>query len=416
MRILMVTSLLPHPNATSGGALVMYGQLTVLATRHQVTLATFAGANAVEGRRIKDLRALGIDVHYISRSWPSGSELWRRRLRDATAWLRGGRPLRALQFFDQRMQCLLDRLLSEESFDLLQVEDNAMGNYSYRTQIPAVFTEHEVRSTLPSQREDPVKTNWIQRALSEAERQRWQEYQPAVWRRFNRIQAFTLRDATAIQTMAPELANRVRLNSFGVEIPKAADPSCEEPGTVVFTGAFGHRPNVDAALWLGREIMPRLRILHRGVRLIIVGTSPTKSIRALASKDVVVTGEVPAVEPFLERAAVVLAPLRNGGGMRVKVLQAMALGKAVVTTPVGAEGLSATGLEPPVALAKDAEEIARSTAALLASRDTRHALGRHARRFVAKHHTWQAYGQRLEAIYAELQSIDRLTCRHGAAG
>src|SRR5262250_853337 len=140
MRILMVTSLLPHKKAMSGGCLVMYGQLTVLATRHQVTLASFANADETKG--IEDLRALGIDVHYVSRLRLSGTELWRRRLRDATDWLRGGRPLRTLQFFDPRMQRLLDQLLSEQSFDVLQVEDNAMGNYSYRTQIPAVFTEH----------------------------------------------------------------------------------------------------------------------------------------------------------------------------------------------------------------------------------------------------------------------------------
>jgi glycosyltransferase involved in cell wall biosynthesis len=301
------------------------------------------------------------------------------------------------------MQCLLDRLLSAQRFDLLQVEDNAMGNYRYQAQIPTVLTEHEVRSTLLSDHHDGWKAGWIQRLISEAEQRRWQQYQRIVWRRFDRIQVFTPRDAVGIQTLAPELADRVRINPFGVEIPAEADPSREEIGTIVFVGGFGHPPNVDAALWLRHEIMPLLRAFWPGIRLTIVGSYPTQAVRALASNDIIVTGRVPAVEPFLERAAVVLAPLRTGGGMRVKVLQAMALGKAVVTTPIGAEGLAVTDGQPPLAIAEDAEEIARTTAALLAADDARRALGRRARAFVVEHHSWLAYRERLEAIYTELQ-------------
>ncbi|MBI3952202.1 MAG: glycosyltransferase [Acidobacteria bacterium] len=405
MRILMVTSMLPYPESMSGGALVMYGQLTGLAARHDVTLATFAGADPAEEKAIDGLRASGIDVHYVWRSWPVGIDRWRLRLRDAIGWLQGGCPLRTMQFYDPRMQHLLDRLLNEQRFDLLQVEDNAMANYGYRMQGPIVLTEHEVRPALSSDPRDQLNANWIGRILTNAERRRWHQYQRAIWRRFNRIQVFTPRDAQMIRTMAPELAECVRVNPFGVEIPAEADPSGEEAGTIMFVGGFGHPPNVDAALWLGSEIMPRLRAYWPGVRLIIVGSHPTKAVEALACDDITVTGRVPAVEAFLRRAAVVLAPLRTGGGMRVKVLQAMALGKPVVTTPIGAEGLANTGGRLPLAIAEDAEGIARTTAALLGSENARHALGCRARAFVAQHHSWPAYAQRLEAIYAELQPV-----------
>jgi len=410
----MITSILPHARTTSGGGLVMYGQLTLLAARHEVTLASFAGTDSVEKGAIDDLRASGIKVHHVWRSWPTGVDLWRRRLRDALGWIRGDCPMRTLKFFDPSMQHCLDQLLREQQFDLLQVEDNAMGIYHYRTQIPSILTEHEVRSTLPSDRHNGERKTWLQQLFSEAERHRWQKYQPAIWRRFDRIQVFTPRDAAVVQAMTPELAGRVRINPFGVEVPKEVDPSCEEPGTVVFVGGFGHWPNVDAALWLGGEIMPLLRALRLGVRLIIVGNCPTKAVQALACDDVVVTGRVPAVEPFLERAAVVLAPLRTGGGMRVKVLQAMALGKAVVTTPVGAEGLAVAGCQPPLAIAKGTEEFARATATLLGADDMRRALGRRARAYVTEHYSWSAYGRRLEEMYAELQSMGSVKSRQGS--
>src|SRR5215217_1019638 len=351
MKILMITSILPHPRTMSGGALVMYGQLTQLASRHEVTLLSFAEADRLEKKAIDDLQSSGISVYHVSRARPTGADLWRRRLRDTFGWLRGNRPLRTLQFFDPIMQHRLDRLLSEKQFDLLQVEDNAMANYHYRTRIPSILTEHEVRTPLPSDRQPDARTTWTQQVLREGEWRRWQKYQPAVWCRFDRIQVFTPHDATMINAISPELAGRVRINPFGMDVPPESDPTREEPGTVVFVGGFGHWPNVDAALWLGVEIMPLLRALRPGVQLIIVGNNPTKAVQSLAGEDIVVTGRVPAVEPFLERAAVVLAPLRAGGGMRVKVLQAMALGKAVVTTPVGAEGLKITGCELPLSIA-----------------------------------------------------------------
>ena len=311
------------------------------------------------------------------------------------------------------MQRLLDRLLTETTFDLVQVEDNSMASYSYRMRTPTVLTEHEVRLPSPTERSGLWKASLVQRVLNKAEQRRWRGYQPTVWRRFDRIQVFTPHDAAAIQTIAPDLASRVRVNPFGVEPLLEADPSREESDTVVFVGGFYHQPNVEAALWLGKEIMPLLRTLRPGVRLIIVGSYPTKAVQALASDDTVVTGRVPAVEPFLERAAVVLVPVRTGGGMRLKVLQAMAMGKAVVTTPIGAEGLAAAGCQPPLAVNKTAEEIARATAALLAADDTRRALGRRARAYVTEHYSWSAYGRRLEAIYAELQPIGSVKCRHG---
>src|SRR5207248_11047683 len=113
-------------------------------------------------------------------------------------------------------------------------------------------------------------------------------------------------------------------------------------------------------------------------------------------------GGVPTVEPSLAGAAVVLAPLRTGGGMRLKVLQAMAHGKAVVTTPLGAEGLAVAGCEPPLVIARDAEELAHGTAELLGAGAARRRLGAAARAFVARHHGWSAYRERLETLYQEL--------------
>jgi len=134
-------------------------------------------------------------------------------------------------------------------------------------------------------------------------------------------------------------------------------------------------------------------------------------VQALACDDIVVTGCVPEIEPFFERAAVILAPLRIGGGMHMKVLQAIALGKAVVTTPRGADGLTIEGQQPPLIVAESAEEIASATASLLNSSAKRQSLGRRARAFVSENFSAQTYARRIEVAYAELQSKLRMSDR-----
>jgi glycosyltransferase involved in cell wall biosynthesis len=291
------------------------------------------------------------------------------------------------------MQQLLDKLLAVNKFDLVHVEDNAMGSYKYATRIPRVLTEHEVRRAVGEQ-----KTRWMDRAES----RRWATYQRKIWKRFHLIQVFTTQDAKSFQSLAPELEDRVRINPFGIDLPERADPQCEDSRLILFVGGFCHPPNIDAALWLGREIMPLLRVHRIGIRLTIVGSNPPPQVLALASEDILVTGRVLAVEPYLERAALVIAPVRMGGGMRLKVLQAMAWSKAVVTTSRGAEGLAVGGQQPPLVIADDKEHVANAVVALLNDENHRHLLGARGRAFVAAHHSWAAYAERLEALYSEV--------------
>jgi glycosyltransferase involved in cell wall biosynthesis len=240
--------------------------------------------------------------------------------------------------------------------------------------------------------------------LNEADWARWPRYQRTIWRRFDRIQTFSKRDADAIGVIAPDLANRVRVNPFGISLPILSASEQQEPGSLLFVGNFTHEPNVDAAVWLGKEIMPLIRECYPGVRLTLVGIYPPPDVRVLACDDIRVTGPVPEIEPYFGRAALVLAPVRIGGGMRMKVLQAMALGKAVVTTSRGADGLAIDGCQPPLVISEDAQGFASAVAQLLANDDARQELGSRARAYVTAHFSAQSYASRLEVIYAEMQT------------
>ncbi len=404
MNILMVTPMPPATQASGAIPLVLHAQLTALAAQHRVTLLTMVGTDPAELEAIHDLREAGFDVRAVRRREREKEfEAWKRRWRLASMWAINQNPWRTAWFYEPDMQHMLDCLLAGGSFDLVTAEDDSLGVYTYRTSAPTLLTENEVRRPRPVNWLGWRGKNPLHWALSEADWKHWDGYQRAIWSRFDRVQVYTPRDADVIRTMAPQLAKRVRVNPFGIDLPHQVDASREENDNILFVGNMTHAPNVDAALWLGHEIMPLLRTQRPGVRLTIAGPQPPKPVQVLASEDVLVTGFVPEIEPFMDRAAVVVAPVRMGGGQRLKVLQSMARAKAVVTTPRGADGLAIDGRKPPLAIAEDAEAIAATIERLLSSSIERHQLGDLARAFVIAHYSPPAYAERLEAIYSEFQ-------------
>jgi polysaccharide biosynthesis protein PslH len=318
------------------------------------------------------------------------------------AWAKGYLPWRTIWFWEPALQNILDDLFAQEKFDLMIVDDNAMANYHYPRSIPTILTEHEVRrsrridwSGLKGQ--NPL--HWIYREIDWA---RWPRYERSVWRKFERIQVFTDKDAASMKELAPDLAPRIRVNPFGIQLPPPTDDSQEQDNTLLFTGNFTHPPNVDAALWLGREIMPLILKEIPQARLTLIGIYPPKEILALHSKEIDVLGPVPEIEPYEKMAALILAPVRIGGGMRMKVLHSMAMGKAVLTTPRGAEGLTVASEHPPVVIAQSAQEFSQSAVRLLSERSIRKQLGSEAREYINRHFTASAYARRIEDIYQEM--------------
>jgi glycosyltransferase involved in cell wall biosynthesis len=170
--------------------------------------------------------------------------------------------------------------------------------------------------------------------------------------------------------------------------PSAVLPDAAEP-TVAFVATMGWAPNVDAALWLGREIWPEVLARVPEATLLLVGRDPTPAVRALAGAHVEVTGTVVDVNPFLARSRVVVAPLRAGGGTRLKIMEALDVGRPVVATTVGCEGMEDL-VGRGVVVADTASALAEVIADLLLDPVRAGALGRAGHDAVAADHTWDA--------------------------
>ena len=401
MKVLLVTPV--PPQIDGGGAIpvLLYAELLGLSRLHDVTLVTAVGDEPGQAEAVERLRE-EFEVHAADRRRPPpGRRRRRRQLRLAAKWARGPWPWRTVWYADPAIQAALDRLAAERDFDVVAIDDSAMSVFRYPAGVPVVFTHHEVLRPRPLTMPPASPSGWPGWAFGEIDWRRWAGFQRQAWNRFDLVQVFSRRDAETLVELAPEVAPRVRVDPFGLVPPPAADPGREVAGTVLFVGNFAHSPNRDAAHWLAGEIMPAVRAQASGARLRIVGTEPTLDIRALAGPEVELVADAPDVLPHLEEAAVVLAPVRTGGGMRMKVLQAMAAGKAVVTTSRGREGYDCFGEEPPLAIADDGGEIAAATAALLADDERRRALGAQAREFAQRHCGPDAWAQRLTGVYEE---------------
>lgn len=181
-----------------------------------------------------------------------------------------------------------------------------------------------------------------------------------------------------------------------------------ESDLLLFLGSMDYEPNVEAVLRFARETLPRIRRRRPGVRLEVVGRAPSPEVRALREPGVAITGEVPDVRPYLERAALMVVPLRIGGGTRLKIVEALGMACPVLSTRVGAEGL---GLEDgrELALAEGEEGFARRALVLLEDPARAQRLGHAGRRAVLERYDWKVLGGRLVDYWQGVVAAERGT-------
>ncbi|MGZ9076061.1 MAG: TIGR03087 family PEP-CTERM/XrtA system glycosyltransferase, partial [Burkholderiaceae bacterium] len=200
-------------------------------------------------------------------------------------------------------------------------------------------------------------------------------------------------EADLFSRLAPECSGRVHVIENGVDTdyfaprPNCASPYAPGEAPIVFTGVMDYWPNVDAVAWFACEVLPLLAQQHAEARFYIVGMNPTKPVRALAADARVrVTGKVPDVRPYLQHAAAVVAPLRLARGVQNKILEAMAMAKAVVVSSVAASGVSAVpGVD--FETAGDAKEFCRKVLAVMRP-DVGRTMGQRARGRIVSDYSW----------------------------
>jgi len=285
--------------------------------------------------------------------------------------------------------------------DIVQVEFHVMGQYLSSLDgcpAPRLLIQHEPGAR--AARDIWQSSRGIARAIRYFDMLAWERFERTIISLVQSIVVFTERDREVLAhvSMSPPI---ICIPS-GTVLPKQPlNPHGDEPLSLLFVGNFMHPPNVDAALRLVHAIFPRVQAHIPGLSLHIVGDQPTAQIRELANETIVVTGRVPDVTPYLDRAAVVVVPLRMGGGMRVKVLEALAAGKAVVASRLAVEGLDVEDGQQ-ILLAESDEQFIDAIVQLLYYTERRTALAICARAWACANLGWEGSIAAYDALYESL--------------
>lgn len=323
LNLLVLTARLPRLGVD--GSWVLFERLRHLAPRHRVTLFAFVD-DAEAAALAEPLRALGIEVITEVRT----------RNRMPGNW-HGLVPWRLWRDYSAEvMQLAVRRAIESTDFDLVQVEYVEMAHLlglvpgAIPPGVPVVYTCHESLA-LAEQRAGTGRRRQAQALRHELR----------LLRRFDRVVTLSSDEAAFLGRWLP--AARLTVVPSGIELTAWPLRQREaDPATILFVGYFKHAPNADAALWLCREILPRVRASVPQARVALVGRDPPPAVEELAATgSVVLRGFVKDLGEAMAEATVVAVPLRQGGGLRGKLLEAWAAARPVVATPVACEGFAA---------------------------------------------------------------------------
>lgn len=395
--ILMVCAYLPA-RGLHGGANMMFNLIRSLSKRHRLTVLSFY-ENEAELQYVPELSQYceTLEVIYRGQTFEEGN-------------LFGVKPPDIIhEFHHLRMARLIRRYLSTKQFDILQCEFLYTAHLAaLAPDVPAVLTHHEVLSL--SCENNYRRLRWLERGKLKAliAWMRILNYEEKVLRRMSAVVVLTRPEAEFLERLNPGV--RVYARPMGVDCEYfTPEPRCDSK-TVIFVGNFRHSPNVSGALWLLREIWPRVHREVPDARLMIVGGEPDVRMKEFAGRDnVTLTGWVQDVRPYLNEASVVVASVFEGAGMRTKVLEAWAMQKPVVGTSLSFEGLI-TGSGEFGYIGDETEQFADGMKRLLSDPELARSMGQRARRFVQQNFSWETFADTYDRIYSEVLGAYK---RHG---
>ncbi len=423
-RLLFLTPQVPYP-PHQGTTIRNYNLLANLAGDYEIHLLCFqnSGDNPPDNSPLP---------HYCSVVESVMAPAPRSLLNRAVKTFISPSPDMGLRLASDTFQARLGMLLERYRYDVVQIEGIEMAPYGlwlvqhplwrYAQQkedlptIPIgrprlVFDDHNAEYVLQQRawETDRLKpARWHAAAYSLVQWDKLRRYERQICQQADRVIAVSEADREALLKLDPKLDITVIPNGVDLDYyaaySRAGDSQAPDygPNALVFTGKMDFRPNVDAVTWFAQDVLPQIRREIGDATFVIVGKEPPPRVQEMEKlPGVIVTGFVPDIRAHIAAAAVYVVPLRMGGGTRLKVLEALAMRSAMVSTRLGCEGFPLTD-DQELVFADDAESFARAAVALLRDPARRARLGYAGRRFVEAHYGWPAIVPRLKAVYDEL--------------
>jgi sugar transferase (PEP-CTERM/EpsH1 system associated) len=410
MKILWLNAGLLLP-LDKGGKLRTWHLMRHLAARHEIAYLSFSDSSSTPADR-EGMRDVASSIVTIPRDDPGKGTP--RFYLDAAKYLVDGVPYAVAKYRSDAFRSALDELLAARDFDALVCDFlPPVVNLPERLPCRAILFTHNVEAEI-WRRHAENAPNPAARFLLTQQWRRMLRFEQEALARFDLVLAVSDVDRQTFGRLYPgALKSPAHVVQTGVDTAYFAPAKQEEAGEkrsahLVFTGSMDWLPNEDGMLFFVQEILPLVRQAEPDATLSIIGRAPTPAVKRLAAEaGVEVTGRVDDVRSHVTKGAVYVVPLRIGGGTRLKIFEAMSMGKAVVSTTVGAEGLPVTAGRHLV-IADQPNAFARAVVDLIRNPAERRRLEIEARRLVVERYDWSAVASDFEEALARL-------CRVGTA-
>lgn len=398
MNILFLTTRLPYP-PDSGAKIRDFNLIKEISKRHNVALISFI-ENKREKMNLEFLKPYCKSVEVVKERGKINLFI------SIFISFFTKKPFTIAKFYSMRMRNKI-KLVLNNKYDLIHCSHLHMAQYVENLKnIPKILDEHNVEFFL-IKRYLKEEQNLIKKIFVYfLQYLKLAKYESNISQKFKHCFVVSEIDKKNLESIAPNVVVSV--------IPNGVDVIFYEPrrdeqrsNILVFTGVMDWFPNEDAVLFFYEQIWPLIKKEIKEVSFHIVGRNPSNKILNLSrqEKNIIITGYVDDVRPYIARSSVYIVPLRIGGGSRLKILEAMAMGKAIVSTSIGCEGLGITDNEN-ILIANSPVEFAKKTVLLLKDSALCNKLGISARKLVENKCSWDIIGKKLDEVYNEVIKSD----------
>ncbi len=391
MKILFLSPTVPYP-LTDGGRIRVFNLLKQIAQKNDVTLLALE-TQPTDTKSITQIEQLDITVHLI----PNASTLPRISPKILLSACFKRQPITVARYNVAVYRQKIRELLAIENFDLVHYEMFHTAQFYTETNLPSVLSQQNVDSAI-WHRLTGETTNLFYKCAYWTQQLAFQRYERVLSPHFDAVTCTSDIDAAVFQQYCAE--DSVEVIPNGVDVSHyRPDFESESPAHLIYIGSMDWYPNEDAVSFFAEEVLPQVQTNVPDVKFSIVGGNPSARVQKLAdSEGVVVTGRVPEIKPYFAEATVFVVPLRIGSGTRLKILEALAMGKAVVSTAVGAEGLALQDGEE-IIIADEPKDFANAVTRLLTDTVLRQQIGEKGRARVEQDYDWRNIGKKLITVY-----------------
>ncbi len=389
MKILIFSPIFPFP-PDSGARIRIFNMIKILSKNHGIVLLTQADP---EKDITSELEKYCQEVEAVHVSSVKGFKNLFARIKSLIS--------SCPHITSREIQSSIKKILKKHNFDLVQFERLYLGPYhSLFGKLPTILDEFDVDSIV-YKRKLIYESNPLKKFRIFIQWMRTAGYEKRMIPQFKKVIVASERDMEILQDISSDINVSVVSNGVDLEYFKPEDYRIES-NSLFFTGLMSYAPNVDAMLYFYEETFPLIRKKIPDIRLYIMGANPPEAIRNLSKiENIIVTDYMGDMRPLVNKCKICIVPIRIGGGTRLKILEAMAMRKPVISTSVGAEGLDISPSEN-IIIADDPQDFANKTVELLRDSELRKRIIQGGRRLVESKYTWEASVQKLEALYEEL--------------